>query len=159
MIKELLILMFSLEISNSFNLTSFQQCTNDNISMKLGSPWNICVPPGNILETALGKRIPIWVNPDHGNKTKLSIIMDNLQILEIGSNAITLSMDMRVSWSEHRLIMNTPKMQTIYLSTEDQKKIWSPKIFIANNKVLENREREEFGFMKSGTDFIGSEDD
>ena len=46
------------------------------------------------------------------------------------------------------MILNVPPFQTAFIKAKDQMKIWSPHILIANNKMLENKEREEFGFMK-----------
>ena len=88
------------------------------------------------------------MNPDFGNKTKLNIDIVNLQIIGIGSHALTLSMDMIVTWLENRLLMNVPFNQIAYIKRVDQKNIWSAEIFVAKDKVLERRENEEFGFMR-----------
>ena len=89
--------------------------------------------------------------PGDNGKTRLSIEIANLQIIEIDSHEITLSMHVEMKWSEYRLTMKPSKGEVAYLTPEDKRKIWSPKIFIANNRIIEKREHEEFGFMKEGS--------
>ena len=85
---------------------------------------------------------------DNG-KTKLSIEIANLQMIEINSNEITLSMHVEIKWSEYRLTMRTMKGEVSYLRPEDKGKIWSPKIFIANNtKVTCDMDFRTFPFDK-----------
>lgn len=149
MIKELLILLLLYEISNgqqsTNQLTDFEHCTNDKNAVKLGLPWNICVPSKNASWIQ-------WLRPKRRlspkRKTKLRINIANLQVIQIESHAITLSMDTVMYWYENRLVLNVPKFQTAFIRPEEEGKIWSPEIHIANNKMFENKEREEFGFTK-----------
>ena len=139
--------MLLFEISNGQN-SDFYQCDNDDYALTLGSPSNICVPYDDAGEIQ-------FVRPGDKLKTELKIYIENLQIIEIDSHAIILSLDFEVQWSEKRLILNVLQLQTAYVRPEDQGKIWSPEIIIANNKMLENKEQEEFGFFKfaEGEDF------
>ena len=56
-------------------------------------------------------------------------------------------MDMHMVWLENRLKINTQgvPLQAIFLSKEDQKQIWSPKIVIKNNVMSISKEGELFG--------------
>ena len=92
--------------------------------------------------------------PGDNGKTKLSIEIANLQIIEIDLHEITLSMDVEIKWSEYRLTMRTMKGEVAYLRPEDKGKIWSPKIFIVNNRIIEKKEHETFGFMKKGSSLM-----
>ena len=129
--------MLLFEISNGQLLSDFEQCTtNDTNALKIG---DICVP------SSFSSTMGCWKNP---NFASLNIIIENLQVIEIESYAISLSMDILVLWHEHRLLLNVSPFQTAFIKQEDQGKIWSPNFVIANNKMLENKEREQFGFMK-----------
>ena len=46
------------------------------------------------------------------------------------------------------MILNVPPLTTAFIKRKDHGRIWSPNFLIANNKMLENKEREVFGFMK-----------
>ena len=61
--------------------------------------------------------------PGDNGKTKLSIEIANLQIIEIDLHEITLSMDVEIKWSEYRLTMRTMKGEVAYLRPEDKGKI------------------------------------
>ena len=141
MIKEFLILMLLFEISNGKKstklLSDFEQCAyNDTNAVRVE---NICVPS----KDQYSSQIQLF-----GPKTPLTIKIANLQVIEIESYAVTLSMDFIVLWTEHRLLLNVPPLQTAFIKRKDQGRIWSPKFLIANNKILESKEQEEFGFMK-----------
>ena len=49
--------------------------------------------------------------------------------------------------------MATPIGTIINLSKEDQINIWSPEIVTVNNIVSQEKEREEFGLMKTKLDY------
>ena len=138
MIKEYLILILLFEISNGQQstklLSDFQQCANDTNDVRVE---NICVPSKYSSNIQLS-----------GPKTPLTIKIKYLQVIEIESYAISLSMDIVVLWYEHRLLLNVSPLQTAFIERKDQGKIWSPNFLIANNKMLENKEREVFGFTK-----------
>ena len=77
--------------------------------------------------------------------------MSNLQIIKIGDDTITLSMDIETHWIEYRLKINTqgvPPLQVFSLSAEDQKQIWSPKIVIGNDMVSKSKEGEKFFLIR-----------
>ena len=141
MIKEYLILILLFEISNgqqSTKLTSdFEQCANNDTNAV--TIENICVPSKNNFSSTIQM---------YGPETQLVINITNLQVIEIDSHAITLSMDFFVYWKERRVILNVPPLYMAFIKRKDQSKIWSPNFLIANNKMLENKEREVFGFTK-----------
>ena len=141
MIKEFLIIMLLFEISNGKKstklLSDFDQCAqNDTNTVRVE---NICVPS----KDQYSSQIQLF-----GPKTPLTIKIANLQVIEIDSHAITLSMYFIVQWKEHRVILNVPPLTTAFIKQKDQGRIWSPNFLIANNKMLEDKEREEFGFIK-----------
>ena len=125
-------------------MSDFEECAHDDT----GSLWwfgDICVPSKNEYAKKIQKLGPLGP----GDKTtKLRIYITNLQIIEIDSHAISLSMEFQVVWPEHRVMLNVLNIQKAALRPEDQWRIWSPKITIINNKVLEKREQEEFNFRK-----------
>ena len=136
--------MLLFEISNgqqsAKQLSDYEKCVNnDTNALKVR---NICVPSNDTYPSS------IQMDGPQPFKRQLKIEIKNLQVIEIESHAISLSMEIFVAWYENRLILNVPLMQTIFLIKEAQGKIWSPKLLIANNKMLENKEREEFGFTK-----------
>ena len=86
-------------------------------------------------------------------KTELLIEISNFQVIQIDTHTITLSMNMKTVWWEYRLELDSTagpwgSSQMIYLSEEDHKEIWSPKIVIGSNMVSEKRSGVEFGFKK-----------
>ena len=84
-------------------------------------------------------------------KTELLIEISNFQVIRIDTHTNTVSMTMRTEWWEYRLELDTTAglaEQTIYLSEEDHKQIWSPQIIIGSNIVSEKRNGVEFGFRK-----------
>ena len=86
-------------------------------------------------------------------KTELLIEISNFQVIQIDTHTITVSMTMKTEWWEYRLEVDakagpSDSSQIIYLSEEDHKEIWSPKIVIGSNMVSEKRSGVEFGFRK-----------
>ena len=83
---------------------------------------------------------------------EIVIKMSKVEIIEIGVQTVTVSMHLKVSWSENRLYFNTEYPGSggvIYLNKEHQQQIWSPQIVIGNNMVSVKKNREEFGFYKA----------
>ena len=74
----------------------------------------------------------------------MSIILSNVQIIEIGSNEITVSMNIMIEWYDKRLMIGVPRA---FLSEDDQKQIWSPRFGIRTNLMSETKKAEE---MKVG---------
>ena len=132
MIKEFLIsLIFLLQI-NAENSTAFDECLKGKGEVL--SRGKVCIP----------KKYTQWIqwNPGvgKGRKTKLSITLSNVQIIEIGSNEITISMNTRIEWSDYRLKFGVDRA---LLSEEDQKQVWSPRIVIGTNMMSKSKEAEE----------------
>ena len=55
-------------------------------------------------------------------------------------------MDLIITVSEANISL--PPLTTAFIKRKDHGTIWSPNFLIANNKMLENKEREEFRFTK-----------
>ena len=132
MIKEfLMFLIFLLQI-NAENSTTFDECLNEKGEVL--SRGKVCIP----------KKFIQWIqwNPGagKGRKTKLSITLSNVQIIEIGSNEITISMNTRIAWSDYRLTFGVDRA---FLSEEDQKQVWSPRIVVGTNMMSKSKETEE----------------
>ena len=87
-----------------------------------------------------GFPIQFPLNKKHHGKTELNITLSNVQIIEIGSNEITVSMNTMISWYDKRLIIG---VVTALLSEDDQKQIWSPKFGIGTNLMSETKKAEE----------------
>ena len=90
MIKEFLIFLIFLLQINAENSTAFDECLKGKGEVL--SRGKVCIP----------KKYTQWIqwNPGvgKGRKTKLSITLSNVQIIEIGSNEITISMYTRIKW-------------------------------------------------------------
>ena len=132
MIKEFLIFLIFLLQINAENSTTFDECLNEKGEVL--SRGKVCIP----------KKFIQWIqwNPGagKGRKTKLSITLSNVQIIEIGSNEITISMNTRIAWSDYRLTFGVAKS---LLSAEDQKQVWSPRIIIGTDVMSKTKEAEE----------------
>ena len=70
-----------------------------------------------------------------------NIEMSNVQIITIEKQTISISMYLRIEWTDWRVKMN-PLSQSIYLSQKDQKRLWSPQILIGTNMVSQNKDEE-----------------
>ena len=85
---------------------------------------------------------------------EINIEMSKVEIIEIGVQTVTVSMHLKVSWSEWRLFFNTeyPGADAIiYLNEEHQQQIWSPQIIIGSNLVSQNKQGQKFG-LGDGTE-------
>ena len=56
-------------------------------------------------------------------------------------------MSLKVNWNDKRVSVIAGS-QSIYLSTKDQKRIWSPHLVIASSKISLKKEEEEFSLEK-----------
>ena len=134
MIKEFLISFMFLHQINAEDADYFQyfdECIQEKGEVL--SNGKVCIP----------KEYKEWMQyrPIARNmKTKLSITLSNIQIIEIGTNEITISMNKRIKWADYRLTFGVAK---VLLSVEDQKQIWSPKIIIGTNLISETKKAEE----------------
>ena len=133
MIKEFLIFLIFLHQSNALIITdAFDECLEEKGEVL--SRGKVCVP----------KKYIEWIqfppNKKANKKTKLSIALSNIQIIEISSNGITISMNTRIKWSDYRLTFGVAKS---LLSMEDQKQVWSPRIIIGTDVMSKTKEAEE----------------
>ena len=131
MIKEFLIfLMFLHQINAEDYFKYFDECIQEEGEVL--SYGKVCIQ----------KEYIEWMRypPLKNRKTKLSITLSNIQIIEIGTDEITISMNKRIKWGDYRLTFGVAKA---LLSVEDQKQIWSPKIVIGTNVMSKTKEAEE----------------
>ena len=128
MIKEFIILLIFLFQINAENSSYFDNCLKEN--GKVLQNGMVCIHKKNMVFMQ-------W--PPFGH-AKLSITLSNVQIIEIGSNEITVSMNTRIEWKDYRLTFEVAK---VLLSVEEQKQIWSPKIVIGTNMMSETKQAEE----------------
>ena len=68
-------------------------------------------------------------------------------------HTIRISMSLKVNWNDKRVSVIAGS-ESIYLSTKDQKRIWSPHLVIASNKITLKKEEEEFILKKKSDDPI-----
>ena len=133
MIKEFLIFLIFLHQSNALIITdAFDECLEEKGQVL--SRGKVCVPKKHI------EWIQYPPNKKANKKAKLAIALSNIQIIEISSNGITISMNTRIKWSDYRLTFGVAKS---LLSMEDQKQVWSPRIVIGTNVVSKTKEAEE----------------
>ena len=131
MIKEFLIfLMFLHQINTEDYFKYFDECIQEEGEVL--SYGKVCIQ----------KEYIEWMRypPLKNRKTKLSITLSNIQIIEISSNGITISMNTRIKWSDYRLTFGVAKS---LLSMEDQKQVWSPRIIIGADVLSKTKEAEE----------------
>ena len=131
MIKEFLIFLIFLHQINAENANAFDECVKEKGEVL--SRGKVCIP----------KKHKEWTQyrpKAYNRKTELSITLSNIQIIEIGTNEITISMNTRIKWRDYRLTFGVAKA---LLSVEDQKQIWSPRIVIGTNVVSKTKEAEE----------------
>ena len=133
MIKNFSIFLIFLHQINAENANPFDECLKEEGAEVL-SRGKVCIP----------KKFIQWIqwNPGagKGRKTKLSITLSNVQIIEIGSNEITVSMNTMIKWGDKRLMIGVGRA---LLSEDDQKQIWSPNFGIGNNLMSETKKAEE----------------
>ena len=155
MIKEILVLILLYQHSNAavssedeFTLACQQILKGDLIA-----DGNICIP-------GVSKDLMQWWPSNRTDKRpELWISISNFQVIEIGTQTLTLSMYMDISWFDNRPILKSTLegAKKIFLSMEDKKKIWSPNIIIPSNMISKNVEDEEFGLTNlfySATELI-----
>ena len=160
MIKEFLIFLIFLIQINAENSTAFDECFKEG---QLWSCWScsstdyysiskVCIDeclkakgqPLSHGKVCIPRKYMDWIqSPPYSKifgKTKLLITLSNVQIIEIGSNEITVSMNTMIEWCDKRLIIGVRKA---LLSEDDQKQVWSPTIGIGSNLMLETKKAEE----------------
>ena len=111
------------------------------------------IADGNICIPGVFKDLMQWWPSNRTDKRpELWISISNFQVIEIGSQKLTLSMYMDISWFDNRPILKSTLegAKKIFLSMEDKKKIWSPNIIIPSNMVSKTVEDEEFGLTNMG---------
>ena len=154
MIKEFLMLLILFQYSNAgeTKVLSFEKSCLESEGELLGLLKKICI------EREYKDHMPwqpVIVNPERTG-TGLKIQVTNLQIIEIGLNKISLSMNMDIRWFEPRVHLATPVGTTIYLRSKYQINIWSPEIVMVNNIVSEEKEREKFGMYMQSPEVSGA---
>ena len=155
MIKEFLIFLIFLIQINAENSTAFDECFKDFQLWSCATCWDIskvCIDeclkakgqPLSNGKVCIPRKYMDWIqfplNYKEFGKTKFSITLSNVQIIEIGSNEITISMNTRIAWSDYRLTFGVDRA---FLSEEDQKQVWSPRIVVGTNMMSKSKETEE----------------
>ena len=138
MVEELLICLIFLSQSNadiSSEYLAVETCLNEG-GEKL-SNGKACIPRKHLTY--------IQWDPVNPGKTEIQIRLSNVQVIDIGSNVITVSMNTRIKWKDHRLELGVKK---VILSMEDQKQLWSPNIVIGTNMMSKSKEDDEFQVKK-----------
>ena len=130
MIKNFSIFLIFLHQINAENANPFDECLKEEGAEVL-SRGKVCIPKKHM-------EFIQW-NPSN-EKTELLITLSNIQIIEIGTDEITISMNTRINWRDYRLTFGVAKA---LLSVEDQKQIWSPRIVIGTNVMSKTMEAEE----------------
>ena len=137
-------------------LVKFCNADSGNIS---GSDYNSCKNEGGQLfgpgNTLCNPRLTVGFLFNDPPSTftatgmeEIVIKMSKVEIIEIGVQTVTVSMHLKVSWSENRLYFNTEYPGSggvIYLNKEHQQQIWSPQIVIGTNMVSQTKQGEKFG--------------
>ena len=176
MIKEILILMLFYQHSYGTTFQSFSNKTGkgqDEVSsggiLKKVDEFSLAcqqilegdfIADGNICIPGVFKDLMQWWPSNRTDKRpEIWISISNFQVIEIGSQKLTLSMYMDISWFDNRPILKSTLegAKKIFLSMEDKKKIWSPNIIIPFNMVSKTVEDEEFGLTNmnySATELI-----
>ena len=156
MIKEFLIFLIFLIQINAENSTAFDECLKEGQLWSRDSFPRVCFDeclkakgqPLSHGKVCIPRKHMDWIqSPPYSKifgKTKLLITLSNVQIIEIGSNEITVSMNTMIEWCDKRLIIGVSKA---LLSEDDQKQIWSPRFGIRTNLMSETKKAEE---MKVG---------
>ena len=141
-LKELLMFLLLCQVSkagNDNNTVSFRdKCVSDG--GEILDRWNrICIPGDSLGILTFGPE----------TTTAVEVIVSKLQIIEIGDDKITLSLDIIAGWIENRLKINTQgfPIGRIDLTENDQKQIWSPEISIANNVLSKSKDGERSGLV------------
>ena len=138
-----------LELPRCLNLSnSYETCKNcggkilghDNVIM-------ICVP--NYFKESLSyppySRVPMKDGKWNAPLTDINIRMGNVQVISIGTHAVTISMNLEVNWSDYRLkLWNYPPKEYwtwTFLGNdkEFENLIWFPDIDINNMVSLEEK--------------------
>ena len=143
MIKEILVLILLYQHSNAavssedeFTLACQQIFKGDFIA-----DGKICIP-------SVSKDMMQWWPSNRPDKRpEIWISISNFQVIGIGTQTLTLSMYMDITWFDNRPILESSIIgsKMIFLSMDDKKKIWSPNIIIPSNMISKNVEDEEFG--------------
>ena len=173
MIKEILIFMLFLQISNGENLTNpncdqytksppapgselpsslilpntYDAC-KDCDGYILGRLETICIP--SFYKNWL--HLPPLTTMEEPPLTKIQIKMSNIEVIEINTDTLKLNLDFEVTWNEYRLTIwiNEPQEYTerVVLSMEDREIIWSPLFVFGPHMVSEKKIDEKQGVMR-----------
>ena len=82
--------------------------------------------------------------------TILNFIIGSVEVVEIDVDALTIYMNLRITWKDQRpVLMTWTPNEKVYLGMDEEKEIWSPMIGIWSNKMSENKQGKEFSLKKS----------
>ena len=82
--------------------------------------------------------------------TILNFIIGSVEVVEIDVDALTIHMNLRITWKDQRpVLMTWTPNEKVHLGMDEEKEIWSPMIGIWSNKMSENKQGKEFSLKKS----------
>ena len=168
MIKEILIFMLFLQISDAENMTdpncdqytkpppvpgselpsslilpnSYDACKNCD-GYLLGRLKTICIPSIYKDWLILPPFTKMTMEEDEDELFKIKIEMSNVEVIEINIGTIKVNVDLEITWNEYRLRewINPPQPypQVSVLSKEDRDIIWSPEFVFTSGMVSANK--------------------
>ena len=131
-------------IDNSTHI-KFEKCHKEKDGHLLLSKDRLCIPGGNLTWKI---QLPPY---NKVIRNKIDVKMSHAQIIEIDAHTltITVSLDLGITWDDHRLQLATEKaFEVVYLSANDEKEIWSPQIVVRSNMVAQDRQGEEIALTR-----------
>ena len=138
MIKVILIFLLYLQLKNAegeFDYLGFKNSCKETGGELFGWPKEtICIP----WKFQSGLQYP----PKHP-QTEVNFTLHQIQVIEIDSNSITIGLFPKINWREHRLELITG-FQYIYINEVDEKRIWSPFLFIHDVTSFDVKYRKFF---------------
>ena len=102
----------------------------------------ICIPRQHKYKIKLAPK-------GNANENKINVELNNVQITEIDNklSQITLSMHVEVMWTDHRFNLSGENVE-IFLSEDEHRLIWTPKLHIASDLVSHFKLEEDEIILK-----------
>ena len=144
MIKVILIFLLYLQLTNAegeldYPHPDFKNSCKETGGELFGWPRNtICIP--RKFQRGLQ-------NPPKQPHTEVNFTLHQIQVIEIDSNSITITLIPHINWTEHRLEL-MKGFQSIYLNEVDQKRIWSHHLFV-NHMISFDVKHEKYLLSKN----------
>ena len=147
MIKVILIFLLYLQLTNAeeeLDYLGFKNSCEKTGGELFGWPkTTICIPR----KFQSGLQYP----PKHPH-TEVNFSLHQIQVIEIDSNSISITLVSNMTWREHRLELITG-FQSFYLTKVDLKRIWSPHLFVHDGISFDMKHDE---YILSKNEAIGN---